>query len=105
MIQICKKTKKEKYYVEQYMRSNIHTLYNAYKKPSQNKIAIYDDLLRMEYEHGGMYGRIISHNSQFFTFAFKYWREVESGRGVKEILKVITPHHIYDIDLQIEYFN
>ena len=103
MTAIYPKTRQQQYYIELYNRSTTHTIYNAYKKPSQNKIDVYNSLLKMEYEAGGMYGKIISHNTFKFTYAFKYWKELERNIGTIEILRVITPTRIFDIELQIEF--
>ena len=63
-------TKRAKYYINAYNRSEIYYIYQAYEKPSTAKIrADYNYRMMMQSEGGHNY-KIIGYNSSFFTVAW-----------------------------------
>ena len=68
-------TKFERQLLKSYENATMMTIYDAYNKPSQNKINTYESCVRRCLEmHGGPW-RIPTRNTQAFTFAFIYHKE------------------------------
>ena len=86
--------KKEMYYNRLYNKSTELSIYDAYKKPSARKDSIFNQCKYAQYLKDGRKGRIISHNCQFFTFAFLYNCPVNGN--IK--LAVITPTKTVTMD-------
>lgn len=88
-----KNTKKAQRFLKLYSESNIVSLYEAYKKPSRNKITIYNRLNYFKMTIGGFYQKIITFNNQFFTFAYRL-------HGIDgDYLIIETPCYRYSIKL------
>lgn len=78
-------TKKQLEYYRRYMQSNATRLYDVYGSYSCAKSMAFDRCIETMYEYRGFDGRIISYNTNFFTYAFKFYESHEQH------LCVITP--------------
>lgn len=78
-------TKKQFEYYKRYMESNATHLYDVYRDYSCEKSRAFKNCIAIEREYHGFDGRIISHNTCFFTYAFKFWESHEQH------MCVITP--------------
>lgn len=76
-----KNTAKERCMIDRYNRSTCHTIYEAYKNPSEQKKALYDYYLSECCRRNGHDFRVISYNAFYVTFAYI----------VQNYLVVITP--------------
>lgn len=76
-----------------YDHSTIYSLWDAYKTPSQAKFNAWLDCLDAVQMNGGYGAKIISYNTQVFTFGFKSER-VENGTKFI-FLHVITKGNYY----------
>ena len=66
-------TDKLMHYISLYRKSNMYTIWDAYKHPSKRKVqAYYDCLMEMRSVNGSDF-RILYKNSQFFAIAWRYW--------------------------------
>jgi hypothetical protein len=83
-------SKRGQRYINIYNRSTMHTLKDAYAKPSAAKQAAFKRCLQKCEAENGDRLRVISANYQFFAVAF----EVENSFGATE-LRVITKYHDY----------
>ena len=78
-------TKKQLEYYRRYMQSNATRLWDIYGKYSYAKSMAFDRCVDIMYQYNGYDGRILSHNTNFFTYAFKFYEAHEQH------LCVITP--------------
>lgn len=65
-----KNTNKEKFLIERYNNSTERSIYKIYKKPSEQKIAVYEYYLSECFRLGGHGFKILSHNAFYVTFAY-----------------------------------
>lgn len=87
-------TAKERAYVASYYRATETSVCGAYLNPSKKK-RIVEDTLRRKMESLGEWGfRILSHNAQTFTCAYKY------KVGGEEYMNVETKYNTYIIALE-----
>ena len=86
-------TKKEKYYVDLFEslknNENRDSLFKVYKKPSDNKIRIFNHLIDKNFNNSIKRVRILTYNAQFFTLAI----ELQSGD-----LVIYTPSTTFYIE-------
>ena len=66
-------TDKLMYYINLYKNSNMYTIWDAYKNPSEKKVDIYYKCLLEMRSVNGFDFRILYKNSQFFAIAWRYW--------------------------------
>ena len=77
MTTINKSTKKGQRYIGMYRRSNMYNIYDAYDRPSSEKVNACNDCFDMCQQEGGKGFKIISAGCQFFSVA---WRVPEGLR-------------------------
>ena len=87
-------TKKEKGMLWSYNHSDIYSIFDAYKNPSQNKIRAYNFCINDEIAHNGYNGKITGAGCQFFSYAFKY-----IGKNGEERLRYHTYANVYDFEI------
>lgn len=84
-------TQKEKQYCTRYIHANMHSLFEVYKNPSQAKILAYMNIkIKMIHDEGYDF-RILSHNNQFFSCAYKIRIKDNSLSQYSHFLRVFTP--------------
>lgn len=66
-------TKQQLGYYKRYMESNATRLWDVYGSFSVAKSMAFDRCIETMYEYRGYDGRIISYNTSFFTYAFKFY--------------------------------
>lgn len=66
-----KNTNKEKYIIEKYNNAKHFTIWQAYKKPSEQKRALYHYYISECYRLGGSNFKIFSYNAFYVSFAYK----------------------------------
>lgn len=77
MTTINKNTKRGQLYIYMYEHSKMYHIYNAYKRPSAEKVNACNDCFDMYRKEGGKGFKIISAGCQFFSVA---WRVPEGLR-------------------------
>ena len=90
MKKLSAKSKLGQHFVKAYKASTLHTLKDAYAKPSAAKLAAFKHCLQQYDMENGHNLRIISAGPWFFTVAF----EVTTALGATG-LRVITREHDY----------
>lgn len=68
-------TKKYHYYLKAYFYSKYKTIGDAYKKPSNRKVAIFYKIFDEMVKSGGWCIKILSKNNSFFTCAYTIERK------------------------------
>lgn len=77
-----------------YEHAKAETLYQAYGRPSYNKVRAFRDCEAAKAAHNGYGARIPSASCHFFTYAFKY-RDAEG----RERMQYHTHANVYDFAL------
>lgn len=70
-----------------YLESDMHSIYEAYGRPSERKEAAWEYCRRLCSEYGGRGLKVISKNAQFFTAGFVF------GESEKEMFMYITANY------------
>jgi len=83
-------TKKNRAMYEAYMRATDRRLEDAYGRASERKRAAFRSCVRTLEEMQGYDGRIVSHNTFRFSYAFRYMQDGE------ERIRYITADNNYD---------
>ena len=65
-------TKKQKQMLNSYVNSNIRTIYEAYREPSNNKLKAYEYCKADMVAHNGFDFRITGVSSHYFSCAYRY---------------------------------
>lgn len=91
--------KKEWSIVCNYLNSTYtDSIYSAYARPSQRKVRALESCKEWERKFEGFDGKIVSKNSQVFTYAFAYVDSYPNDGIAHLFLCYITPYNVYYID-------
>lgn len=92
-------------YWKRWKKSGKTNLYRCYKNPSQNKIDVWNYILKHFYDIDDGYGlRIISYNAHKFTVGYIYDTVDFCAKEKITHFKVITKQNIQEIIVNVEAF-
>lgn len=87
--ELTRKSKLAQHFLDCYSRSNITSLYGAYKQPSARKQRIFQQVNAIREKVGGHDPKIISYNTFIFTYAYT----VSALDGVYLLIETATTRY------------
>ncbi len=93
-MKLNKNTKKAKEYINNFEKSNVYSIWQAYDKPSRNKARIFDEWQEIARQHNATNFKITTFSKFVFTLGF-----VTTNENGETVLNYITPSQNYQIVL------